>query len=250
MIFRVFDIETVPDLSVWTKNDPQYQLAANGGVREVELFPPSQANQIVAIAYLDITLNIQQSPKYSYVSHNTAAGWRPRHHETMDLEKELLSNFATGIDDNVTLVSWNGRSFDCPVMAMRALRLGLDWGWYYNSKKFRYRYSDDGHLDLMDSLADYGAARASKLTDIAHLVGLPGKMDTNGSDVFQIVNTTMDHDRVANYCLQDVVQTALIFLRTRLLFGKINRQQFLECLETFRVVAESVGISLNSIALV
>ena len=50
------------------------------------------------------------------------------------------------------LVTWNGRGFDLPVLALRALRYGLPFGWYYRGDGYRYRYSEEGHLDLCDVL--------------------------------------------------------------------------------------------------
>jgi hypothetical protein len=35
------------------------------------------------------------------------------------------------------------------------------------------------------------------------------------------------------YCLQDAIQTALIFLRTRYHLGKIDRDEYHRCLATF-----------------
>jgi hypothetical protein len=41
----------------------------------------------------------------------------------------LNAKLAAGID--VTLVSWNGRGFDLPVIVARCLRHGLAFPWYY-----------------------------------------------------------------------------------------------------------------------
>ena len=40
-------------------------------------------------------------------------------------------------------------------------------------------------------------------------------------------------DSVGRYCLQDAIQTALIFLRTRHHLGKIERDEYHRCLDTF-----------------
>ncbi len=57
------------------------------------------------------------------------------------------------------VVTWNGRGFDLPVLALRGLRFGLDFGWYYRGEGYRYRFSEEGHLDLCDVLSDHGAAQ-------------------------------------------------------------------------------------------
>jgi predicted PolB exonuclease-like 3'-5' exonuclease len=41
-------------------------------------------------------------------------------------------------------VTWNGRGFDLPVLALRALRFGLDFRWYYRGEGYRYRFTEEG----------------------------------------------------------------------------------------------------------
>ena len=55
--------------------------------------------------------------------------------------------------------------------------------WYYRDRSVRHRYSQDGHIDLCDWLADHGAARSSSLDALARLIGLPGKVGVDGSQI-------------------------------------------------------------------
>ena len=148
--------------------------------------------------------------------------------------------------DGATLVSWAGRAFDLPVLALRALKHGVPWGWYYGTKSIRYRYSDEGHCDLMDALSDYGASRSLSLNDAAHLVGLPGKTDMDGSKVADVVARGEDQvaqDRVARYCAHDVLQTALVFLRSRVLFGYLTLDGLRASVESFKEIAQELSRS-------
>jgi len=81
------------------------------------------------------------------------------------------------------VITWNGRGFDLPVLALRALRFGLDFRWYYRGEGYRYRFSEEGHLDLCDVIADHGAAKMTSLDGAARIVGLPGKDGVDGSQV-------------------------------------------------------------------
>jgi predicted PolB exonuclease-like 3'-5' exonuclease len=126
-----------------------------------------------------------------------------------------------GAHPNVTIVTWNGRGFDLPVIAARCLRHGIAFPWYYQQRSPRYRYAAEGHLDLMDFLIDYGACRAYSLDVAAKLVGLPGKMDVDGSNVQAMVDAGQI-EQVRAYCLSDVVQTTAILLRTQLLRGVLD----------------------------
>jgi predicted PolB exonuclease-like 3'-5' exonuclease len=144
------------------------------------------------------------------------------------------------------LVTYNGRSFDMPVIAARCLRHGIPLRHYYRSREVRYRYSADGHLDLMDYVADFGAARPSKLDVIAKLCGMPGKVGIAGHDVGPMVHAGRIEE-VRNYCLCDVVQTAGVFLRVELLRGEIDldsyRQAMGGLIETIRTDARVAPVS-------
>jgi predicted PolB exonuclease-like 3'-5' exonuclease len=59
----------------------------------------------------------------------------------------------------------------------------------------------------------------------AKLVGLPGKVGVDGSQVAPMVHAGK-LDEVNSYCLCDVAQTAGIFLRVELLRGAIDRASY------------------------
>src|ERR1043165_7166090 len=66
-------------------------------------------------------------------------------------ETATLSDFSRFLEERQpTLVTYNGRSFDLPVIAARCLRHGVPFRHYYQSRHLRYRFSAEGHLDLMD----------------------------------------------------------------------------------------------------
>lgn len=138
-------------------------------------------------------------------------------------ERGMLGALVGFLDANpdVTIVTWNGRGFDLPVIAARCLRHGVAFPWYYQRRSPRYRFAPEGHLDLMDYLVDYGASRAYSLDVAAKLIGMPGKMDVDGSNVQAMIDAGQ-LEEVRAYCLSDVVQTTAIFLRTQLLRGLLD----------------------------
>ena len=82
-------------------------------------------------------------------------------------------------------------------------------------------------MDLADVLTDYGASRMPSLGALAQLVGMPGKMDIDGSKV----QSMFEHGRfeeIRDYCLHDVVQTTFVFLRSELLRGRLSREGYRE----------------------
>ena len=97
--------------------------------------------------------------------------------------------------------------------------------WYSQERGLRYRYSEEGHIDLCDWLADHGAAKSASLDALARLIGLPGKLGLDGSQIEGLYRAGQT-ETIRNYCLSDVVQTALLFLRFRLLQGGLSREEY------------------------
>ena len=141
-------------------------------------------------------------------------------------EGEMLADFASWLGrSRPTIVTWNGRGFDMPVITSRTLKHGVPMPWWYSDRNTRYRYTPEGHFDLMDFLADFGAAKSSRLDIYAKLIGFPGKVGVDGSQVAPMVHAGRI-DEVNAYCLCDVAQTAAIFLRVELLRGVFSRAQY------------------------
>lgn len=204
----VLDIETVPDLDLWQPPEPQ--------PGEPAAFAPHYAQRVVAIGamLLDDAYGLQRMgivgdrrPEVEQL--RALAGWLER----IERERPIL-------------VSYNGRGFDLPVIALRCLGHGVPFAFYYSTRDVRYRYSEDGHLDLMDCLTDHGAARPSPSLDaLARTIGLPGKLGTSGAQVDEMFRAGR-LDEIKTYCLGDVAQTAFLLLRYRLLQGRLLRDGY------------------------
>ena len=126
-----------------------------------------------------------------------------------------------------TLVSFNGRTFDLPLLELAAFRFGISVpGWFNVAAKsfeqYRNRYNLDAHIDLQELLTNFGSTRfTGGLNLAANLLGKPGKMDVQG----HMVQDLFDAGRLAeinDYCRCDVLDTYFVFLRTRVLFGEIS----------------------------
>lgn len=145
-------------------------------------------------------------------------------------EAQVLQDFVRFVEERrPDLVTYNGRGFDLPVIVARCLRHGISFRYYFQAKDVRYRFSAQGHLDLMDYMTDHGATRAVPLDTLAKLIGLPGKVGVDGKDVGPLVHAGR-LDEVNAYCLCDVVQTAGLFLRVQLLRGVIDRDGYREAM--------------------
>jgi predicted PolB exonuclease-like 3'-5' exonuclease len=197
----IIDIETILD--------PELPIAESS---EAERLPAPPHHKVVAIGALSMDERYE-SRKLGCVGEGKS-------------ERGLLADFAKFLEDRrPTLVTYNGRGFDLPVIACRCLRHGIPLRHYYASRDVRYRFSADGHLDLMDYLADHGAAKPAKLDILAKLCGMPGKVGVDGKDVGPLVHAGRIQE-VRDYCLCDVVQTAGLFLRTQLLRGELDAEAY------------------------
>jgi predicted PolB exonuclease-like 3'-5' exonuclease len=122
-----------------------------------------------------------------------------------------------------TLVTFHGRGFDLPVLELRSLKHALPIGLPTRTAT----EPAEGHIDVKEVLTGRGAAQAAPLDLYAKLVGLPGKEEVVGADV-QKLYAAGDLDRIAAYCMTDVVQTFLLFLRSRLLDGSLTADGYAE----------------------
>jgi predicted PolB exonuclease-like 3'-5' exonuclease len=214
--YLVLDIETVPDIERWRR--PDVTPDTPGPVPASAAFPPTWAHRIVVIGCL--WLDHDYRLKHLDVVRTSDAP------SADERERDLLEAFSRFVGkQRPVLVTYNGRSFDLPVIALRALCHGVSLGWYYRERNVRYRYSEEGHLDLCDWLADHGATRTGSLDALTRLIGLPGKTGIDGSQVDGLYRAGQ-LDAVERYCLSDVAQTALLFLRFRLLQGMLEPERY------------------------
>jgi predicted PolB exonuclease-like 3'-5' exonuclease len=129
-----------------------------------------------------------------------------------------------------TLVTFNGRFFDLPVMELAAFRYGFGVPEWFSSSGPAYsqprnRYNSQSHLDLQDLLGNQGAVHLNGgLNLCAQLLGKPGKMGTKG-DMVQALWEAGEHQRIDDYCMCDALDTYFVFLRCRVLQGLLTLDQ-------------------------
>ena len=141
---------------------------------------------------------------------------------------EICSKFWRGWQayNKPTLVSFNGRGFDIPMLELAAFRFGISIPQWFalDTRSFdqpRYRYNAKAHIDLYDILTNHGATRfTGGLNLAASLLGKPGKLDTQGFMVQDMFNDGRLAD-INDYCRCDVLDTYFVFLRTMVLAGNL-----------------------------
>jgi predicted PolB exonuclease-like 3'-5' exonuclease len=212
----VWDLETVPDLRGYA--------AANGlsastddEVREAigDKFPKHIYHSIVCIGAL--------------VAHRDNGAWvvdaLGAPHVGDRTEKQLITAFVDRIAElSPQLVTFNGNSFDLPVLRYRAMinkvpAPGLSARSYFN------RYTEDA-LDLCDALSSFSTQGKATLHEISKVLGLPGKPDSiDGGEVHRYFQDGKIQE-IADYCETDIVNTYRVWLRYELFRGRLGPNEF------------------------
>jgi predicted PolB exonuclease-like 3'-5' exonuclease len=194
----VFDLETIPDAAILPLD------------REPPSFPKPIQHQIVTLGFLLARILPDGQYERYEVYHLGTASSAERG------ERELLADFWQLIEQHrPRVVTWNGRSFDVPVLKQRSLVHGLTaLTWHRTDPRYGYdfRYNPGWHCDLLDMLSDQGASTRLSLEEAASAIGLPGKMAGHGAAVAELL-AAGETDRIDRYCEGDVLNTYALYLR-------------------------------------
>src|SRR5262252_12925 len=212
----VWDLETVPDL---------------GGF--------AAANDLVGKSDVEVREAIgDKFPKHIYHSiiciGALIAHWELDHwavdavgapHVGERTEKELIAAFCDKIAAlSPQLVTFNGSSFDLPVLRYRAMVHGVSAPGLA-ARSYFHRYTEDA-IDLCDVLASFSSQAKAKLHELCRVMGLPGKPDgMSGAEVEKYFRD--GHIReIADYCESDVLNTYRLWLRYELFRGRLSEVEF------------------------
>lgn len=140
----------------------------------------------------------------------------------------MTEKFWYGIEElypKASLVTFNGRGFDVPLLELMAYRYSFKAKRHFTDKfGTRYRYGNR-HIDLQEFLSNYFSIKmAGGLNLLAKVLGKPGKMGTDGSEVYDMFLENKINE-INDYCIHDVLDTYFVFLRTRVLLGKLTSEK-------------------------
>ena len=225
----VFDIETIPDAAGLRR---LWGVAADVSDQAVIDLASQRRRQATGSDFLPA--HVQRVVAISCVmrSDEGVRAWSLG--SAQDSERDIVQRFFDGIEKYTPqLVSWNGSSFDLPVLHYRALIHGVAGGSYWdlgdNNRDFKFNNYisrfHTRHLDLMDVLAGYQNRAWAPLDEIAQLCGLPGKLGMDGSQVYAAWKRG-EIEAIRNYCETDVANTYLVFQRFQLIRGIIDAGQY------------------------
>jgi predicted PolB exonuclease-like 3'-5' exonuclease len=211
----VWDVETVPDIDV-ARRMLDMKRASEDEVRAAlgPGFPKHPLHKIACIGALVAT----QQPD----------GWRidalGAPHIGERPESDLIRSFADKIGGlKPQLITFNGHSFDLPVLRYRAMvnrvcAPGLQ------ARPYFHRYAEDA-LDLCDVFGSYTPGAKIKLDEICKIIGLPGKpRGIDGSEIEAMVLGGRIA-AVAQYWESDVLNTYRLWVVYELFRGTVTAEQ-------------------------
>lgn len=234
----VFDIETIPDIEAVNnltgsetkdKNElrkelEQYHIEVSGG----NPFPRQPFHRVVAISFLEAEVeNCTDGTEMYHIKDLRSGGAENSNEE--EIIKGCFSHLAK---NPPRFISFNGRTFDLPVLKYRAMKYGVSAPWFYKSgdkwNNYNQRYSLDWHCDLLEAFSDFGASARCKMNEICAIMGIPGKLDVDGSQVVDLYDKNRIKD-IRDYCETDVANTYLLYLIFQMHTGNLNKENFIKC---------------------
>jgi len=212
----VWDIETIPDLKGFAVANG-HTGRSDGEIRAAmgDKFPKHIYHSIICIGAL---VAYREDAHWDVTALGAPhVGERP--------EKAPIASFVDRIAElSPQLVTFNGSSFDFPVLRYRAMvhavaAPGLSARPYFN------RYTEDA-IDLCDVLSSFSFQGKAALRELCRVMGLSSKPEgIAGGDVEKFYREGRIRE-IAEYCESDVVNTYRVWLRYELFRGRLSHADF------------------------
>lgn len=224
----VFDIETIPDVEggrrLYDLEGLTDKEVANVMFHKRRQETGTEFLRLHLHRIVSISVILRTPDKFAVYSLGTDEATEP----------EIIQQFFDIIEAQVpTIVSWNGKGFDLPVLHYRSLVHGIQAPQYWETGEKEQSFKRNNylgryhrrHTDLMDVLAGYEMRANAPLDEIASLLGFPGKMGMSGIKVWDSYRAG-NLEGIRDYCERDVLNTYLVYLRFELINGNLSHEEF------------------------
>jgi len=113
-----------------------------------------------------------------------------------------------------SVVTFNGRNFDIPVLMLTAQKLRSFSLPALTAVACEPRYHSARHYDLADRFSQYGAARGASLERLCEALNIPVKVGAHGSEVGDLYDRG-EIETIEHYCEGDTASTLLLLAHQR-----------------------------------
>jgi DNA polymerase elongation subunit (family B) len=211
MSILVLDVETVGATTKDTAAAIAEMAEAKGQdpAAFAALCPPLA--RVVCVALLNLSTGVHRVYLDGEAFSEPAGPTGEPGHFMCDSEAQILSQVSLYITNCIRIVTFNGRSFDLPVLVHRSLAKGVTASSKLLQAAKEYRFKPNLHIDLREAATFFGASNTGSLRAFCLGYGLGDpKANGNGKDVASLVEAK-DHRTLGRYCLSDVRFTAKLY---------------------------------------
>lgn len=239
--FLIFDVESIPDGNFLSRcKYPGENLSASKAIQRAEHEAKADSNgrtDFIPLTYqVPVACGIARTDEnFNLINLRVYTG---------DTDKIVDAFWRQYGKTDVTLVSFNGRTFDLPLLELMAFKFGFTlprayWGKYGPRNRF-----SDAHLDLMEFIGNFGASKViGGLDALAKFLGRTGKTVVEGvkcdGQSVQKLYAEGKIDAIKDYCARDVLDTYAVLLRTRVMTGQMTPD------EETSLIARSLEVSIT-----
>ena len=259
----VFDIETIPDISLASElcdgmlKNPENEEEGRYTKEEIEKLTPFEKedlmtryhtekhnnaflrqpfHKISCISFLIAGIEYEfGKEKYVFNKLDSCSCFEDVKEEKTEYsgynnnEKKVIETFWGVLKKyKPRIISFNGYNFDMNVLKCKALKYGIDCGWYFNYggkwDGYEARYPNKANGDIEDeNFGNY------TLHEMCILLNIPCKLGVDGSRVSSLYYDGK-YKEICEYCETDVLATYLVYLRMALTKGWIDNTEYNKCI--------------------
>lgn len=232
----IFDLETIPDIdsakvllncdNEETKEEIREKLTNYHIEKSNNPFHRQMFHEIVCIGIIEVDiLHNYNSEELSISRIKSICGEKS--------ENDMIKSFISLLSQTQPkLITYNGKTFDIPVLKYRAMKHGIQAKILYENNR-SYRYNLDYNCDLLEVFSDFGSSSRATMQEVASILNIPCKYDVKGSSVLELYDNNQFQE-IADYCEIDCVVTYMLYLNHNLTSGKMNKNNYEQAINNLK----------------
>lgn len=155
-------------------------------------------------------------------------------------EEEIIKGFSDYCErKKPRLVTFNGKTFDIPVLKYRMMKYDMQMSWFYKKTgddpkwakdTYSDKWGDKYNLDLIDFFK--APSGGVKMLEACAVFEIPVKVDVSGGGVSELY-IDGKIEEIRNYCEHDAMATYLLFLISSYHKGELSDDGYVSSMQNF-----------------